>query len=122
MQLEKYIEESYHNNKQLFAEACNVTRPTVWRWITLGHYISEGHRIDHNGAYHPLPNMPKGDVVSLVDYINRYYAGSKQNFARAQGVLSQHVTYWVKSGHFIRNGKRVDSRGYEHELKKIKRK
>ena len=42
-------------------------------------------------------------MESLEDYIGRVYGGNKEAFARANGVLGQQVSKWVKSKFIVVN-------------------
>ena len=42
--------------------------------------------------------------MSLIDYIAAKYSGSQVEFAKAQGVMPQQVTQWIKKGFIVVDG------------------
>jgi ribosomal protein L7Ae-like RNA K-turn-binding protein len=41
--------------------------------------------------------------MSLIDYINYFYAGNKSEFGRAVGVSRQQVSQWIDKGFIVVN-------------------
>ncbi|EFT7068470.1 hypothetical protein G6162_001526 [Salmonella enterica] len=48
--------------------------------------------------------------MKLTEYIDKYYNGSKAEFARANGVLPQRVTEWVNGDFIVVDGKLYSQR------------
>lgn len=43
--------------------------------------------------------------MKLIEYIEKYYAGNKSAFARANGVSPQRVNDWLVGGYIVESGK-----------------